>query len=41
MLNAGYTGPWGIEVLNSELHTWPPVRIAERAAVTTLAQFPA
>jgi hypothetical protein len=41
MLNAGYTGPWGIEALNSELRTWPPARIAERAPITTLAQFPA
>jgi sugar phosphate isomerase/epimerase len=41
MLDAGYQGPWGIEVLNSELRTWPPARIAERAAATTRAQFPA
>ncbi|MEA3105660.1 MAG: hypothetical protein QOI88_265 [Gammaproteobacteria bacterium] len=41
MLDAGYQGPWGIEVLNSELRTWPPERIAERAAATTRAQFPA
>jgi sugar phosphate isomerase/epimerase len=41
MLDAGYTGPWGIEVLNGELRTWPPERIAERAATTTRAQFPA
>jgi sugar phosphate isomerase/epimerase len=41
MLIAGYEGPWGIEVLNSELRTWPPQRIAEKAAATTRAQFPA
>jgi sugar phosphate isomerase/epimerase len=41
MLGAGYTGPWGIEVLNSDLRTWSPERIAERAAATTRAQFPA
>ena len=41
MLAAGYTGPWGIEVLNSELRKLPPDQIAERAARTTRAQFPA
>jgi sugar phosphate isomerase/epimerase len=40
MLAAGYEGPWGIEVLNSDLRTWSPQRIAERAAATTRAQFP-
>jgi sugar phosphate isomerase/epimerase len=40
MLDAGYQGPWGIEVLNSEMRTWSPERLAERAAVTTRAQFP-
>jgi len=40
MLTAGYEGPWGIEVLNSDLRTWSPQRIAERAAATTRAQFP-
>jgi sugar phosphate isomerase/epimerase len=40
MLTAGYQGPWGIEVLNSDLRTWSPQRIAERAAATTRAQFP-
>ncbi|MGO8854140.1 MAG: sugar phosphate isomerase/epimerase family protein [Steroidobacteraceae bacterium] len=40
MLTAGYDGPWGIEVLNSELRTWSPQRIAERAVATTRAQFP-
>jgi sugar phosphate isomerase/epimerase len=41
MLAAGYRGPWGIEVLNREMRTWPPERLAERAAATTRAQFPA
>lgn len=40
MLAAGYTGPWGIEVLNAQMRTWPPEKAAERAAVTTRAQFP-
>jgi len=40
MLTAGYDGPWGIEVLNSDLRTWSPQRIGERAAATTRAQFP-
>jgi sugar phosphate isomerase/epimerase len=41
MLGAGYQGPWGIEVLNSEMRTWSPERLAQRAAATTRAQFPA
>jgi sugar phosphate isomerase/epimerase len=40
MLKAGYAGPWGIEVLNSELRQLPPDEIAGRAAATTRAQFP-
>jgi sugar phosphate isomerase/epimerase len=40
MLGTGYQGPWGIEVLNGEMRTWPPERLAERAAATTRAQFP-
>jgi sugar phosphate isomerase/epimerase len=40
MLEAGYDGPWGIEVLNKEMRTWPLQRMTERAAATTLAQFP-
>jgi sugar phosphate isomerase/epimerase len=40
MLDAGYQGPWGIEVLNSELRKLPPDEIARRAAATTRAQFP-
>jgi sugar phosphate isomerase/epimerase len=41
MLDAGYKGPWGVEVLNSELRRLPPEQIAQRAAATTRAQFPA
>jgi sugar phosphate isomerase/epimerase len=41
MLDAGYSGPWGIEVLNKEMRTWPIEQAAQRAAATTRAQFPA
>jgi sugar phosphate isomerase/epimerase len=41
MLDAGYDGPWGIEVLNKEMRAWPAEQLAERAAATTRAQFPA
>jgi sugar phosphate isomerase/epimerase len=40
MLAAGYQGLWGIEVLNAEMRKWPLQRMAERAAITTRAQFP-
>jgi sugar phosphate isomerase/epimerase len=40
MLAAGYPGAWGIEVLNAQMRSWPPEKLAERAAVTTRAQFP-
>jgi sugar phosphate isomerase/epimerase len=40
MLAAGYQGPWGIEVLNAQMRKWPLQRMAERAAITTRAQFP-
>jgi sugar phosphate isomerase/epimerase len=40
MLDAGYDGPWGIEVLNKEMRAWPAEQLAERAAATTRAQFP-
>ncbi len=40
MLAAGYQGPWGVEVLNAQMRKWPLPRIAERAAITTRAQFP-
>jgi len=41
MLDAGYKGPWGIEVLNEDMRSWPLERAAEAAARTTFAQFPA
>lgn len=40
MLAAGYQGPWGIEVLNARLRTWPLEQLAQRVAATTRAQFP-
>lgn len=40
MLDAGYHGPWGIEVLNQELRRQPLEHVAQRAAETTFAQFP-
>jgi sugar phosphate isomerase/epimerase len=40
MLDAGYDGPWGIEVLNKEMRAWPAERLAQRAFATTKAQFP-
>ncbi|MFI5101935.1 MAG: sugar phosphate isomerase/epimerase family protein [Terriglobales bacterium] len=39
MLQAGYTGPWGIEVLSAELRTRPLDELTERAFRTTMAQF--
>jgi len=40
MLKAGYSGPWGIEVLNAELRKKPLEEIVARAYKTTAAQFP-
>jgi len=40
MLDAGYDGPWGIEVLNAQMRSWPVDKLAERAFATTRAQFP-
>jgi sugar phosphate isomerase/epimerase len=40
ILDAGYTGAWGIEVLNAQMRLWEPEKLAERAAMTTRAQFP-
>ncbi len=40
MLQAGYTGPWGIEVLSKELRKLPLEEAATRAFNTTIAQFP-
>jgi sugar phosphate isomerase/epimerase len=40
MLKTGYTGPWGIEVLNAELRKKTLDQIATSAYETTRAQFP-
>lgn len=40
MLQAGYDGPWGIEVLNEEFRKKPLEEIVTRAFSTTMAQFP-
>jgi len=37
--DAGYDGPWGIEVLSAELRKWPLERLTIEAFRTTLAQF--
>ncbi len=39
MLEAGYAGPWGIEVLSEELRKVPLQEAATRAFQTTIAQF--
>ena len=39
MQKAGYTGPWGIEVLNQELRQWPLDELTSRSFRTTMAQF--
>jgi sugar phosphate isomerase/epimerase len=39
MQTAGYTGPWGIEVLSAELRTLPLEELTTRAFRTTMAQF--
>jgi sugar phosphate isomerase/epimerase len=39
MQNAGYRGPWGIEVLSAELRTRPLDELTARAFQTTMAQF--
>jgi sugar phosphate isomerase/epimerase len=39
MQDAGYRGPWGVEVLSGELRKWPLERLTSRAFETTLAQF--
>jgi sugar phosphate isomerase/epimerase len=36
---AGYTGPWGIEVLSAELRTLPLEELTTRSFRTTMAQF--
>jgi len=40
MLQAGYEGPWGIEVLNQDVRRLPLDEVVNRAFATTLAQFP-
>lgn len=40
VLKAGYTGPWGIEVLNEDLRKKTLDEITTSAFKTTLAQFP-
>jgi len=40
MLDAGYKGPWGIEVLSEELRQRPLEELTTRAFRTTMAQFP-
>ncbi len=37
--DAGYRGPWGIEVLSEELRKWPLERLTTQAFETTMAQF--
>jgi sugar phosphate isomerase/epimerase len=37
--DAGYRGPWGIEVLSEELRKWPLESLTTRAFETTMAQF--
>ncbi|HEV7633181.1 MAG TPA: sugar phosphate isomerase/epimerase [Steroidobacteraceae bacterium] len=41
VLDMGYAGPWGIEVLSNDLKRRPLDEIASSAFATTLAQFPA
>jgi sugar phosphate isomerase/epimerase len=41
LLNAGYRGPWGIEVLSESVRKLPLETAARRAFETTMAQFPA
>ena len=36
---AGYTGPFGVEVLNQEMRAWPLEKLVTRAFTTTMAQF--
>lgn len=40
MLEAGYEGPWGIEVLSEDIRSLPLGVLATRAYNTTIAQFP-
>jgi sugar phosphate isomerase/epimerase len=36
---AGYLGPYGVEVLSSEVRTWPLEQVTQTARSTTLTQF--
>ncbi len=36
---AGYTGPWGVEVLSEELRNLPIEEIFDRSYATTIAQL--
>lgn len=37
--DAGYRGPWGIEVLSAEARKWPLKKLTTHAFETTMAQF--
>jgi len=37
--DAGYDGPWGVEVLSAELREWPLGRLTSEAFRSTIAQF--
>jgi len=37
--DAGYDGPWGVEVLSAELRQWPLARLTGEAFRSTIAQF--
>jgi sugar phosphate isomerase/epimerase len=37
--NAGYEGPWGIEVLSEELRKWPLEQLTTESFRTTMTQF--
>jgi sugar phosphate isomerase/epimerase len=37
--NAGYRGPWGIEVLSAELRQWTLENLTSRSFTTTMSQF--
>jgi len=39
MQDAGYYGPWGIEVLSEKLRKWPLEKLTTQAFKTTIAQF--
>jgi sugar phosphate isomerase/epimerase len=39
MQAAGYSGPWGIEVLNAKMRDWPLEQLTQRVFSTTRAQF--